>query len=107
MFNFEKLFDSAKKLANRKEKFSVEEIYQKYIAGEISQPELFATLDPGDIESFIKHHHLTKEKLASSDDRKITFKLNQLDNAIERGLEKPVREAHGEIVTKVWKPPQD
>lgn len=73
-----------------------------YIQGQINQNEFLNKLSVDQIDAFIDFHEKMKPRLESGKDIKITFKLNQIDNMIDRGLENLVRRAHGEAVIERW-----
>ena len=63
---------------------------------------MLALLDKSDVKDFVQYHETEREKLLSGSERRLFFKVNQLDNLIERGLEELVAKAHGENLIKRW-----
>jgi len=107
MSKLESLFGKAKKIvekASGKEKREklITQIYQEYIYGLLEQRELLRLLKKEDVESFIQYHKLEREKILAGSDRKLIFKINQLDNLIEKWLEESVAKAHGENIIRKW-----
>ncbi len=93
-----KLFNPFEKIMNqeKEEEVGVEDLHSLYLGGNITQEELFQKLPVEKISEFVEYHNSHKEELPQ-DDKKIYFKINQLDNIIEKGiLEKNTYKEHGQ-----------
>ena len=107
MPKFESLLNKVKKtiekaIGKEKEKKQVSQIYEGYIYGLMEPRELLMLLERKDVEDFIRYHESEREKLLPDANRKLFFKINQLDNLIESGLEDAVEKAHGKNIVKRW-----
>lgn len=93
--------ESFKKLIGKEKAPRVPDLYVDFLKGKLGPRELFASLPPSMIKEFIEYHQSHRAQAEQSQDRAVAFKLNQIDNMIERGLEKSVLEAHGvPVITK-------
>lgn len=87
----------------KEKKVSVPELHQQFIHSGIAQRELLKLLEPEDVVAFTRHHQSVRDHiLARQPDRRVVFRLGQLDNLIAAGLEKTVRRAHGESIIEKW-----
>src|SRR3989344_4365246 len=107
MSKFESLLNKVKKTVEKargkeKEKRSFSQIYEEYVYGLMEPRELLMLLEKENMEDFIRYHESEREKLLPDADRKLFFKINQLDNLIESGLEDAVEKAHGKNIVKRW-----
>ena len=107
MSKFESLLNKVKKTVEKargkeKEKRSFSQIYEEYVYGLMEPRELLMLLEKENMEDFIRYHESEREKLLPDADRKLFFKINQLDNLVEAGLEDAVEKAHGKNIVKRW-----
>lgn len=97
---FEKFFKKEKK--REEPRIPVDQLHRDFVRGVIGQQELFRLLSPADLKAFGEYHKSARGRFEGSGDRKIIFKLGQLDNLVDGDLEKRTLEAHGERVIERW-----
>ena len=107
MPKFESLLNKVKKTIEKargkeKKRKSISQIYEEYIYSSMEPRELLALLEKEDVEDFIRYRESEREKLLPDADRKLFFKINQLNNLVEAGLEDAVEKAHGKNIVKRW-----
>ena len=107
MSKFEFLLNKVKKTVEKmkgkeKERKAISQIYEDYIYGLMEPRELLMLLEEEDVEAFIRHHESKRDKILSDASRESFFKISQLDNLIERGLEDAIKKSHGKNVVKRW-----